>query len=187
MAKNPTPTRWTYAGFAKLPEGDGNRYEVIAGEPYVTPAPRPLHQRIAANVTIAPGSHVQLHGTGQLYIGPIDLLFAEGDYLEPDLVVVRAGRAGVVSSRGIEAAPDLVVEVLSPTTAKRDRTLERDRYFHVGVPEYWIVDPDAREVTVYRADQGPGSPRILRDKMIWRVSAETPPCEIDLQDIFGTE
>lgn len=80
-----------------------------------------------------------------------------------------------------------MVEVLSPSTAKRDRLLKRDRYLHFGVPEYWIVDPDVREVLAYRADQGSNSPEIHRDRLTWRVSAETPPCAIDLESIFGTE
>src|SRR5438067_7715755 len=148
MASHPSPPRWTYAEFARLPS-DSNRYEVIGGELYVTPAPGMSHQRIVTDLTFALEAHVRAHELGWVFVGPVDILFGEGDYLEPDLVYVRPERRGIVTERGLEAAPDLVVEVLSPSTSKRDRTLKRDRYRHFGVPEYWIVDRDAGEIVVH--------------------------------------
>src|SRR5688500_11271223 len=124
MATLPTPGRWTYEEFARLPD-DGNRYEVIAGELYVSPSPRPSHQLILTPLIMRLHPFVEQFGLGRVYIGPIDVLFAEGDYLEPDLVFVRRDRLGIVSDRGLEGPPDLVVEILSPSTAKRDRTIKR--------------------------------------------------------------
>lgn len=178
-----TPTRWTYAEFARLPD-DGNRYEVIAGELHVSPAPRPLHQRILTRLTAAVAAHVHEYDLGAAYVGPVDVLFAEGDYLEPDLVYVRRERRGIESDRGLEAAPDLVVEVTSPSTAGRDRILKRERYLHFGVPEYWVVDPDALEILVFRAAGDPTKPEVYREKLAWRPSPEAPPLELDLTALF---
>src|SRR5262245_57904670 len=117
MSQHPTPTRWTYDEFAKLPEGDGNRYEIIAGQLYVTPAPAMRHQRVVTDLVFVLQSYVRQHRLGRVYVGPVDVLFAEGDYLEPDLIFISSERREIESARGVEAAPDLVVEVLSPSTA----------------------------------------------------------------------
>lgn len=185
MAKNPTPTRWTYAEFAKLPEGDGNRYEVIAGELYVSPSPGIRHQRILTHLLVVLKQYVDRNELGDLLVGPIDVLFAEGDYLEPDLVFVRSDRMNIESKRGIEAAPDLVVEILSPSTAKRDRTLKRDRYQHFGVPEYWIVDPDKREIIVYRKDRS--ILEVCSRTLTWQPSADKPALDLDVAALFPAE
>jgi Uma2 family endonuclease len=185
MAKNTTPTRWTYAEFAKLPEGDGNRYEVIAGELYVSPSPGVRHQRILTRLLRELGNYVQSTGVGELLVGPVDVLFDEGDYMAPDLVFIRRERLDVASKRGLEAAPDLIVEILSPSTAKRDRTLKRDRYRHFGVPEYWIVDPDKRELVVYRKDRS--IPEVCSSTLTWQPSAEEPPLALDVAALFPIE
>lgn len=182
MSSHPSPRRWTYAEFARLPE-DGNRYEVIAGELYVTPAPGSSHQRIVTRLTFVLEAHVRRHELGWVFVGPMDALFSEGDYLEPDLVFVRRERRGVVSERGLEAAPDLVVEVLSPSTAERDRTLKRDRYLHFGVPEYWVVDPDVREITVHRSRSDPARPEVHRDVFPWRPWPGAPALDVSVPEV----
>jgi Uma2 family endonuclease len=182
MAKQ-TPARWTYEDFARLPEGDGNRYEIIAGELYVSPAPGLRHQKIVTKLTVALDSHVTQFDLGDVLVGPIDVLLADGDYLEPDVVFVRRQRRDIESARGIEAAPDLVVEVLSPSTARRDRTLKRERYMLHGVREYWVVDHEAGEVLVYRPTAGAAQPEIHRERLVWRAS-EDAPLELDLIGLF---
>ncbi|HEX7118320.1 MAG TPA: Uma2 family endonuclease [Longimicrobiales bacterium] len=91
--------RWSYAEFARLPSDDGNRYEIIAGELYVTPAPRPLHQNVIRQLLDRLGRFVDTHRLGWVLPGLIDILFAEGDYLEPDLVFVRSERSRRTPSR----------------------------------------------------------------------------------------
>ena len=184
MAKHTTPTRWTYEEFARLPEGDGNRYEVIAGELYVSPAPGLRHQRIVTKLTVALETHSTRFDLGDVLVGPIDVLFAEGDYLEPDIIFVGRERRSIESERGIEAAPDLVVEVLSPSTARRDRTLKRDRYALYGVREYWIVDHEDGEVLVYRSPSASAEPEIFRDRLVWQPYEDAPPLELDLIALF---
>ncbi|MFW6078787.1 MAG: Uma2 family endonuclease [Gemmatimonadota bacterium] len=197
--------RWSYAEFARLPSDDGNRYEVIAGELHVTPSPRPLHQTIVARLDRLLGGFVERHGLGWVAPGPIDVLFAEGDYLAPDLVFVRRERMGIVSERGLERAPDLVVEVLSGSTAGRDRGIKRERYARYGVPEYWVVDPKARRIEVCRQGEGPDrskadsdhtaagdgrtagyleGPDIVEDVLTWRPGPDGPELEIPVPHLM---
>ena len=183
MATNPAVRRWTYEEFRRLPD-DGNRYEVIAGELYLTPAPRAVHQEIVGYLSEVLRPFVRKHGLGRVLPGPIDVLFAEGDYLEPDLVFVRHDRREIVTDRGIEAAPDLVIEVLSTSTAARDRGIKRERYALFGVPEYWIVDADARQIEIHRNQEPPRLPQVVRDTLAWRPVPGGPVLEIDVQEVL---
>ncbi len=184
MATQPAVREWTYAEFARLPD-DGNRYEVIAGELEVTPSPRPKHQDLIGGLAEVMRPFVRRHELGRVYPGPIDVLFAEGDYLVPDLVFVRRERLGIVTDRGVEAAPDLVVEVLSPSTALRDRTIKRERYAHYGVPEYWIIDSDRQRVEVNRLQEDADRPVIIRDRLTWQPVADGPVLELNVAELFA--
>jgi Uma2 family endonuclease len=186
MSKHSPPTRWTYAEFARLPD-DGNRYEVIAGELFVSPSPRPTHQRVVTRLAFVLSGHVQEHRLGSVLVGPIDVLFAEGDYLAPDVVFVRRERSGIESDRGLEAAPDLVIEVASPSTAGRDRILKRERYLHFGVPEYWVVDPEALEILVYRSTGDPTKPEVMSETLEWRPFPSAPSLQIDIPALFRSQ
>lgn len=183
MASRSFAKRWTYEEFARLPD-DGNRYEVIAGELYVTPSPRSLHQRIVSRLDRTLGSFAEEHELGEVIVGPLDVLFAEENYLAPDLVFVRSGR-DIVSDRGVEEAPDLIVEVLSPGTAKRDRGIKRERYAHFGVPEYWVVDPVAKRIEIHRLNEGHVQPaEIAGESLIWQPIPGGPSLTLDLGKLF---
>ncbi|HEU4454294.1 MAG TPA: Uma2 family endonuclease [Longimicrobium sp.] len=181
MASRSLAERWTYDEFAALPD-DGNRYEVIAGELYVTPAPRTAHQEVLARLIEIAGPFVRRNGLGRMLPGA-DVLFGPGDYLEPDIFFVRRGRTDLVSRRGVEGAPDLVVEILSDSTAARDRGLKRERYAHFGVAEYWIIDVDARQIEIHRP--GERLPRIERDTLRWQPVLDGPVLEIDVQELLS--
>lgn len=162
MEASSRSTRWTYAEFARLPSEGSTRHEVIAGELVVTPAPSKRHQRVATDLVTWLNGFVREHELGEVFAGPIDVLFGEGDYLEPDVLFVRKDRLDIVSDRGVEeAAPDLVVEILSPATAARDRGTKLDRCRHFGVPEYWVVDPDAPSIEVWRFAEGAAEPAVF--------------------------
>lgn len=180
MPERATRERWTYAEFARLPS-DGNRYEIIAGELCVTPAPRPLHQEIVSELATLLRGHASAHDLGWVMVGPIDVLLAEGDYLEPDLVFVRRERKGILTDRGVEGPPDLVVEVASPSTGDRDRGVKRERYLHYGVPEYWVVDPSAGRIDVHRST---GTADVHDTTLSWSPSADAPPLSIDVPSLF---
>ncbi|HEX6367782.1 MAG TPA: Uma2 family endonuclease [Longimicrobium sp.] len=184
MSTQPAVREWTYAEFARLPD-DGNRYEVIAGELEVTPSPRPKHQNVVGALAEFVRPFVRRHNLGQVFPGPIDVLFADGDYLVPDFVFVRREQLGTVTDRGVESAPDLVVEVLSKSTRARDRTVKRERYAHYGVPEYWLVDLDRRQVEVYRLGEDPNRATVVTDRLFWQPAANGPVFELKLADLFA--
>ncbi|HKP75758.1 MAG TPA: Uma2 family endonuclease [Longimicrobiaceae bacterium] len=173
---------WTYSEYARLPAD--RRYEVARGEVIGTPSPSPYHQLVVGAVCGSIYEFAERRGT--IFLGPVDVLLGEGDYLVPDLVWVRRERMGIVSDRGIEAAPDLIVEVTSPATADRDRGIKRERYANYGVPHYWIVDPLQRQVEVYRMLEDPTAPHaVARESFTWTPAADTAALEIDVPELFA--
>ncbi len=143
--------RLDYDDYAGIPP-DRNTYEIIDGELYVTPAPSPLHQRVSKRLQRQLEAYFEARELGEVFDAPIDLILTHHDVVQPDLVVVAEARQ--VSARGIEGAPLLVVEVLSPSTRAQDRTVKSRRYAALGIPHYWIVDPEARRIECYRAEAG---------------------------------
>lgn len=141
----PAAYRLTFADWLELPEGKGLT-EILHGELLVTPSPTTTHQLIVGNLHLALRRH--LGARGQVFLAPLGVRFAEHTVLEPDLLVVLAEHAGRVHEEFIEAPPDLVVEILSRGSAGRDLHAKRAVYEAAGVPEYWIVDPQAATIEV---------------------------------------
>ena len=179
--------RWTWAEFARLPDQEGRRVEVIDDQLYVTPSPTTGHQRVVMRLIRVLDPFVREHDLGEILPGPIDVIFAEGDYLAPDLVFVRRDRLGLVSDRGIEGPPDLAVEILSPSTAGRDRGLKRDRYRLYGVAEYWVVDPASETVEVWRFgdDSETARPFGPGDALSWIPLAGGPTLEVPVRALVS--
>lgn len=125
------------------------RAELIEGELFMSPAPGARHQEIVANLTSAMSPFVRTRKLGKIYPAPIDVVLSPKVVLQPDLVFVSSGQLDKVATR-IECAPDLVVEILSPSTDVRDRVVKRDLYGRHGVREYWLVDPETRTVEVLK-------------------------------------
>ena len=140
-------TKYTHADLLSFPE-DGKRREIIDGEMFVTPAPKSPHQFILWNLTGAFWDYLKERPIGRVMISPMDVIFGEFDVLEPDLCLVLNERRDIITD-WVRGAPDLVIEILSPTTAARDRGVKLRTYARFGVKEYWIVDPEARAVEVY--------------------------------------
>lgn len=181
---DPTSTRytWTYDEYARLPD-DGNRYEVIDGEVLVTPAPSTGHQHIVLNLAIALRSYVERQGIG-VVLPHVDLLFVEGQFLRPDLLFVpNAARAGI-TTRGVEQAPGLVVEILSPSSGSIDRVKKPRRYRDFGVPEYWVVDPEEKAVWVWRFAAGGQEAERVEGRVEWRPEGAGEPLILELGDVF---
>ena len=143
----------TYTDYEVLP-ADGRRYELHEGELSVTPAPSPQHQRISGNLNEVLRQHVKVRGLGEVFYAPIDCILGETTVVQPDLVFLETGRLSILSARGLEGPPTLIVEILSPTTTLIDRSTKRQLYARHGVPYYWIVDPEARTVEVYVLSEG---------------------------------
>ena len=138
----------TYDDYAALPD-DGRRYELHEGELSVTPAPSPGHQDGVLELAIVVREHVKTRGLGKVYIAPIDCILSDTTVVQPDVVYVDATKLDLITSRGIEGPPTLVIEILSPSTAQIDRRTKMALYAKFGVPHYWIVDQDARRIEAY--------------------------------------
>ena len=139
----------TYKDYAALP-ADGRRYEIHDVELSVTPAPSPQHQRILGNLNEVLRQHVKSRNLGEVFFAPIDCILSETTVVQPDLVYLDRTRLRVISQRGIEGSPTLVVEILSPTTTLIDRNTKHQLYARHGVPYYWIVDAEVRTIEAYR-------------------------------------
>jgi len=143
----------TYDDFVLFPD-DGKRHELIDGEHYVTPSPNIRHQQIQGDLFGLIWSYLQVHPVGRVFTARLDVLFSDYDVVEPDLLYVSNIRASeVLTPTNVRGAPDLVVEICSPSTRKRDETIKRHLYERSGVSEYWIVDPDIDVVRVYRRER----------------------------------
>ena len=137
-----------YGDYCAIPP-DRNRYELIEGEVFVTPAPSPLHQRTVLRLADALQGHFT--SPAEVFVSPIDVILTAHDVVQPDVIVVADPTQ--VSNRGIEGPPLLVVEVLSSGTSVYDRTTKSRRYASLGILHYWIVDPETRRVECYRSEE----------------------------------
>ena len=147
MATN-TQTRLTYQDYLDLPESD-ERYELIDGELYMAPTPIPEHQIFLYYLAKVVEEFITRNRLGRIIISPQDVIIHEDIVVQPDMMFVSNERLHIIKwGHYVQGAPDLVVEVLSPSTARYDRTLKRERYARFGVREYWIADIVARTIEV---------------------------------------
>jgi Uma2 family endonuclease len=143
------PKGLTYAQFAELPD-DGLRYQLVEGEPVVTPSPDSWHQEIAGEIYFRLRLHVDEGNSGEVFVAPLDVVLDERTALQPDVLYVSDARRGILErGRVVIGAPDLVVEVLSPGTLRLDRVRKLELYARFGVPYCWTVDPEARRIEEY--------------------------------------
>ena len=142
--------RLTYQDYLLFPD-DGKRHELIDGEHFVTPTPRRKHQAIAMNLGAMVWGYLQAHPIGRVFAAPFDVIFSDFDVVEPDLLYISRERmAQIETSPWVRGAPDLVVEIGSESTRKRDETVKRRLYERFGVGEYWVIDPELDTIKVYR-------------------------------------
>jgi Uma2 family endonuclease len=154
MPSVPDRVKLTYADLLAFPD-DGLRHELIDGEHFVTPSPGSAHQLIAGNVYFFIRTYLTNHPIGVLMLAPFDIVLTDFDVVEPDLIYFSKLRFDeIVGERNARGAPDVAVEVLSPSTRRRDEVIKRRLYERTGVGEYWVVDPELETVKVYRAAQG---------------------------------
>ena len=170
---------WTLEEVHSLPD-DGNKYELVRGELFVTPPPTDDHETILARLSRLLEPFVAANDLGFVY-HPRAVLRYQGSEVEPDLMV-RQPQPAPGRDWDVAPIPSLVVEVLSGSTRRRDRGEKKDLYMDAGVAEYWIMDPERRTVTVVR----PGEPdRLERERVIWEPVAGSSSIAIPLADVFG--
>lgn len=139
------PRRATYDDYRRFPD-DGKRYEIIDGEIFMTPAPSPRHQYASKRLQRILERYFEDRLGHQVFDAPLDVILSREDVVQPDLIVVERRQ---ISARGIEGPPLLVVEIISPSRTDYDRLTKARRYAALGVPHYWIVDPDARTLECF--------------------------------------
>lgn len=151
VAKEPK-TKLTYEDYAKTP--DDERWELIDGELIMAPAPNMEHQSIQAELAWHFKAFTRERGLGRVFNAPTDVMLSEHNTVQPDLVFVSRERERIITYANIQGAPDLVVEILSPSTARRDWRDKFDLYQGHGVRECWLVDPVSRTVWVFLLADG---------------------------------
>ncbi len=179
----PQTRTWTVADLDVLPQDQpGDRHEIIDGVVFVTPSPVPFHQSVSIEFSSELREVARRGHLGRIYTAPIDVQFSPGSVAVPDLVFVRRERLGIVGAKAIVGAPDLIVEVLSPSTRRRDLGRKKGMYERYGVPEYWVTSIDRRTVTVF----------VLRDRRYEALpqgdeelrSLVLPDLELRWEDVF---
>lgn len=178
MARKVEPFGWTLEDLDRLPD-DGNRYELVRGELFVTPAPSPAHEAIAAVLSDVVGDYVRQQRIGRVF-RPRAVVRMHGNEVEPDIMVRPS--TDRVPARWEEAPlPLLVVEILSGITRRRDHGAKRTLYVDVGVPEYWIVDGTARTILVIRRG---ADDLVTSDVLVWTPAGATDPFTLDVPALF---
>jgi Uma2 family endonuclease len=169
--------RWTRKHLERLPD-DGNRYEVVRGELFVTPAPSTMHEELLRVLSIRLRDYVEPRGLGLVYAGRTAVAFEDSE-VQPD-IVVRARVKPLPRKWEDMPIPLLVVEILSPETRRRDLGAKRDLYMNAGVAEYWIVDAISRTIRVIRAD----GEREVNEHHEWVPSGADAPLLLDVRVLF---
>ncbi len=139
--------QYTYADYEKLPEGAP--YQLIGGELIMTPAPIPYHQIVKNNIQFEMSVFVRDKKLGIVLDAPLDVYLSETETYQPDIIFISHDRLNIIGEKKIEAAPDLVIEILSPSTAYYDLKHKKHIYELSGVKEYWIVDPMEKSLELY--------------------------------------
>ena len=181
MGMPETTGRWTREMVLTLPD-DGKRYELFDGELLVSPAPSWLHQRMVRALYDRLAPYVRDHNLGEVLLSPADVPLDGEQVAQPDVFVIPPSAARPPASWTDLPNPILVLEVLSPSTARYDRLTKRRAFQRAGIPEYWVADADARAVDRWRpADD---RPEVLDERLTGQPSPEHPPLEIDLPALF---
>ncbi len=179
MAMATATKKWTLEELHSLPD-DGNKYELVRGELFVTPPPTDLHETIAAKLARILDPYVARHGLGYVY-RPRAVMRFEGSEVEPDLMV-RRPQADPGADWDNAPVPTLIVEILSGSTRRRDQNQKRELYLGAGVAEYWMVDPERLTITVVRKDQ----PSVVAaDTLVWLPSGSSEPLTLHLPPLFS--
>lgn len=176
------PSGLTYTDLQAFPE-DNLRRELIDGELIVTAAPRTRHQRVVANLTFHLGLYSRQYG-GEVFPAPTDVYFSDTNVVEPDVLFVRAENLGKIESGFVRSAPDLVVEVSSPSNRKLELVRKRELYERFLVPEYWYIDIEVDQVQLYRLGDGYGVAQVVgRGQTIESVAV--PGFSLSVDDLLG--
>ncbi len=152
MATTEHAVKLTYEDYCRAP--DDERYELLNGELMMVPAPNTKHQKILLGLGSELRRFVEEHELGEVYVAPLDVVLSDTDVVQPDVLFISRAREHRITDKNVQGAPDLVIEILSPSTAERDLEDKHELYGRHGVLEYWIIDPVAETVAVHRQRDG---------------------------------
>lgn len=174
---------WTVDDFLKLEESN-TPCELINGQLVMSPAPTPFHQNVTSNLNDFLKAEARKIG-GLVFFAPIDLYIDQRNVFQPDLLFISSEKRNIITARGIEGTPDLIVEIISPSNVFTDRNRKKKVYQQIGVREYWIVDPANHTLEVYKHDQPDADvPHLYLVKEGEVSSSVLTNLKFDLKDIF---
>ena len=139
----------TYDDYKTFPDNDGIRKEIIEGELYMTPAPSLKHQTILGKLHIVIHNFVDNKNLGKIFLAPCDVVFSNINVMQPDLIFIAKKSYLILTDLNIQGAPDLLIEILSPSTKENDQIYKKQVYEKFGVKEYWIIDPVGESVEIW--------------------------------------
>ena len=161
----PRGKRWTYADYCRIPP-DRKRHEIIDGRHYVSPSPSHPHQWVQGQLFFELNHRISRKRLGRVYSAPLDVHLGRGTVVQPDIVVLTDSLGRALTEKKVVGAPDLLVEVLSPSTRTHDRKRNFERYQRAGVREFWLVDPEAHRIEQFVLQGGKyGEPVIAEDRI----------------------
>ena len=181
----PMPTLvplYTAEEIRRFPD-DRLRYEVIRGELFVTPAPGTRHQRAVRDLCSTLQAYLATHGLGEALPAPFEVEFTAESAVQPDVIVLLEPQQSRLTAKRLYGPPALVIEIVSYSSKRTDRLQKRQLYAEEGVPEYWVVDIDARHVE--RSRPGDRAPDVVTGDLVWHPDARIPPLTIDLPHLFA--
>jgi len=140
-------TKFTYEDYLHFPED--KRCEIIDGEVSLAPSPDKIHQDISRNLGFILWEFVKKNDLGLVYYAPFDVVLSDIDIVQPDLIFVSKERKHIVTEKNIQGAPDIVIEILSPSSQYKDKVIKAKLYKKFGVTEYWLIDPQEKQITIH--------------------------------------
>lgn len=183
MQTETTERIYTYDDYLKI--DDDKQYELIGGKLILVPAPRTIHQIISLELAATLLDHVRKNKLGRIITAPTDVLLSPTEKPQPDILFISKERLDIITEMNVQGAPDLVVEILSPSTSKKDRVEKSRMYYKHGVKEYWIVDPDGKFIEVFVPGEKNWNLFQSYDDEDTLTSPLLTGLEIQLRDIFS--
>ncbi|MGH7595009.1 MAG: Uma2 family endonuclease [bacterium] len=174
---------FNYEDYRQTPD-DGKRYELIDGELYASGVPPSAHQLVVGNLLMVLTNYLKRYDIGKVLMGPLEVFFSETNLAQPDVIFISNDNLKIIKPTKIKGAPDLVIEVLSPGTEKRDRTIKAKMYAKFGVQEYWLVKEKTATVEILCLQKGKLVPVVRLGKSDILTSPLFPDLKIPLSEIF---
>jgi Uma2 family endonuclease len=169
--------------YQDMPEGSPY-FQVIEGDLIMSPSPNTSHQIIARRIVVLIDTFLEKHPLGEVFMAPLDVFLGDVNVYQPDVFFVSERRRSIITEHGIEGAPDLVVETLSPATARYDKGSKRKIYARFGVKEFWLVDPDTRTIQVYLLAKNAETPVATHGEKATFESSVLPGLRVKTAAIF---